>query len=481
MNTLTVKQRKILYAAIGGLMLVAIVLLGAPAARDQDFQSQLARRRAAYDLGEASLGDVDPTGASMNLVLLGMRGVAASVLGSLADEQMKKKNFVDMRATVESIVKLQPHFRSVWQFQAWNLGYNVSTEYDSVDDRYFWVKQGAKFMKRGVERNRNVPELYFDMGQFLGRKLGTADEKESFRKFFLVDPDVRRWQGGPDEDINPEAQDHYLVARGWYQQANEKLQREGVTQHIMDLALFIAYPYRSLMDYAEGMQQEGVQRNQTDRELTVEDRKQLYQDWSGKVRVAWENAAREWTAIYGRERIQTAGGGKVVLENDESGKATMAEIAEEEKVPLPIKMEWQENYRVLTRYPFWRQHAEVSALPALTESRFLFAEAKRLFKDEGNIEESRAALEKGLSLMEPIVKQHQVSEDYNVLLFDEQDLITDILKAQILWRSILERFLNVPVPSEYPLKQVWDNPQYAEKKAEFQEVFEVWASGARGG
>ena len=171
----------------------------------------------------------------MNLVLLGFRGVAASYLWQKAEHHKMTKNFAQLEDTVESIILLQPHFKSVWEFQSWNLTYNVSAECDAVEDRYRWVKRGAKFLIRGTERNHKVPELQFSAGQFFGTKLGLADERDVFREFFLVDPDEDIWEGGPDRDINPDAKDHYLVARDWYLKANSTLEQEGVEQHRMEL------------------------------------------------------------------------------------------------------------------------------------------------------------------------------------------------------------------------------------------------------
>jgi hypothetical protein len=195
MNQLTVQQRKIAYAIVAVLCFMPIILLGAPAGPEEGSGWLLARSRYHHELGEASLGNVDPTSATMNLVLLGLRGVAASVLWMQADHYKDTKNFNQLEDTVESIILLQPHFKSVWEFQAWNLAFNVSAECDDVADRYHWVKRGAKFLVRGTRRNEKVPELKFMMGTFFGQKIGRADEKEVFRRYFINDPDEERWKG----------------------------------------------------------------------------------------------------------------------------------------------------------------------------------------------------------------------------------------------------------------------------------------------
>ncbi len=153
MNNLTSQQRKIAYLVGMAVLLSPIIWLGMPSTGGDDKGGRLAELRQQYDLGESNLGDVDPASATMNLVLLGLRGVAANLLWMQLDEQKDTKNWAQMRATTESIIKLQPHYVDVWRFNAWNLAYNVSAEWDGVEDRYYWVKEGAKFLMRGSKRN----------------------------------------------------------------------------------------------------------------------------------------------------------------------------------------------------------------------------------------------------------------------------------------------------------------------------------------
>ncbi|HBN78298.1 MAG TPA: IRE (iron responsive element), partial [Planctomycetaceae bacterium] len=229
MNRISSQQRKLVYLIIIVLLLAPIVYFGAPGnGKDENSGGKLAQLRSKYDLGETSLGNVDPASATMNLVLLGLRGIASNMLWSQAVEQKSQKDWAGLRATVDSIVLLQPHFKQVWEFQGWNLAYNVSAEWDGVADRYEWVKEGAKFMMRGSDRNYKYPELYWESGRILGQKIGRADEKLFFRRYFLDDPN--REGGGPDPEVNPDGKDNYLAAKDWFEKANEVELQPGVSQ-----------------------------------------------------------------------------------------------------------------------------------------------------------------------------------------------------------------------------------------------------------
>ena len=86
MNSFTSRQRKLAYAIGIILLLGPIVYLGFPvqqsatAGAASSGLGKLGRLRQDYDLGEATLGEVDPSSSVMNLVLLGLRGPAASLL-----------------------------------------------------------------------------------------------------------------------------------------------------------------------------------------------------------------------------------------------------------------------------------------------------------------------------------------------------------------------------------------------------------------
>jgi hypothetical protein len=91
----------------------------------------------------------------------------------------------------------------VWQHSGWNLAWNVSAEWDAVEDRFYWVKEGEKFLKKVRLAIKNVAAIFFDIGRVLGQKIGTADEKLFYRAFFKSDPDKTRFNGGPDPEVNP--------------------------------------------------------------------------------------------------------------------------------------------------------------------------------------------------------------------------------------------------------------------------------------
>ena len=80
MNRLTSKQRKLLYVVCIVVLLLPVIWLGMPATGVKGSGGKLAQLAEDHELRESNLGNVDPTSATMNLVLLGLRGIAVDLL-----------------------------------------------------------------------------------------------------------------------------------------------------------------------------------------------------------------------------------------------------------------------------------------------------------------------------------------------------------------------------------------------------------------
>ncbi len=443
MNQLTTQQRKLVYMVGILVLLIPIGVLGMPATQRSaptepgNSGGTIARLRHNYKLGETTLGDVDPASATMNLVLLGMRGIAGSMLWMQADEQKRMKNWSELEQTVESIIKLQPRFLQVWKYQGWNLAFNVSAECDAVEDRFFWVKKGAKFLIRGTEQNEDAAELYHQTGEFFGKKIGRSDEHVQFRKFFKSDPDPR-WEGRADETINPDNRDNYLVAKDYYITANEKEELPGVEQHIMARSLFRSYPGRSQMDYAAALQSEG----EFD-EVSLE---------------AWRDGHQWWVEEYGRDTFDTPGGVIILGANEEDLQQLAADDPDHD---INDKREWLDRYRKMTNYPYWRDRSEVESQQATVEARRKLAEGRIKFF-EVDLRPARELLEQGLKELNEVFKKYP-----HLLQHDET--IEAVLKSQLMWQYVL-RLFGEPIPQDFPLRNVWD--EHPGIRADLEERFQ---------
>ena len=279
-------SRKITYLVLIAVLLFPISQLGAPATTDND-GGRLAQLRTEYDLGQSDLGDIDPASETIRLATLGLRGVAVSMLWTKANEYKKKEDWTNFSATLDQLAKLQPYFIKFWQYQAWNLTYNVSVELDDVRDRFYYVKRGIDFLKKGIKYNRDSPYLLAELGWFNGNKIGRADEHEEYRRLYKADDDFHK-----DSNRTREQRDNWLVSRDWYEQSVSAVDDKKKSLGQKNPTTFYANPGRSQINYAEAIEDEGT--------------------FGEKAKSAWATAGRMWRD-YGNRDLQSSQGFNIRL------------------------------------------------------------------------------------------------------------------------------------------------------------------------
>ena len=308
-------NRKVTYLILMAIALVPLYGLSAPAFLSENGERSaggwLTQLRDEYGLSQANLGEIDPASESMKLATLGMRGVAANLLWGKSNEYKKKEEWDNYRATLNQIAKLQPNFISVWKFQAWNLSYNVSVEFDNYEHRYHWVKKGIEFLMTGIRYNRNEPRLLWDLGWFFGHKFGRSDEYVQFRDKYRKDEDFHdsledhiNIEESRDYDQKP---DNWLTAHQWFKQAQDVVDLKEVPIRGQNPLVFHSDAAKALIRYADAIENEGI--------------------FDEKAMNAWINAANEWME-YGERSIPTSYGYSIRLNN---GELRNEDIKEAEK------------------------------------------------------------------------------------------------------------------------------------------------------
>ncbi|HQR43889.1 MAG TPA: hypothetical protein PLX97_14440, partial [Gemmatales bacterium] len=182
-----IRQRKIVY------VVAILALLGTAYAHKLLIVDKAAKQ---YDISETNLGKVDLGGSISRFVLSSFRGPLVCGLWWEVDELQQKHDFKQLELMLTALTKLQPHFKGPWKYQGWNLAYNVSVEFDRVEDKYFYISKGIRWLAQGEEINRlklydpdrpeelrtvGDPEMRSEIAQYLSGKMYYADEQLMFR------------------------------------------------------------------------------------------------------------------------------------------------------------------------------------------------------------------------------------------------------------------------------------------------------------
>jgi len=266
--------RKIVYLALIVGLLGPISFLSRPSTPDTPSRKGspgglLAWRRAQEGLTPTQFGEIDPAGETIRLATLGMRGIAANVLWMKCHEYKMKKDWTRLSATVRQLTRLEPNFIEVWEFQGWNLSYNVSVECDDYRDRYFWVIEGIRFLMDGIRYNQREPKLYRRVGWVISQKIGRADEYKQYRRMFKADDEFHNSLPYFAQDPT---RDNWLVGKRWFRKA-EQLVDEGARLRATAVVFRSDAPMCQ-MSYADAIEKEGT--------------------FGEKARRAWQQAAADW-------------------------------------------------------------------------------------------------------------------------------------------------------------------------------------------
>lgn len=339
--------RKVVYLVLIAALLAPLAWLSQPATLQRP-GGQLAQLRDRYGLGQANLGEIDPTSETLKLATLGMRGVATTILWDRVDEYKKNEDWTRMSATLEQLAHLQPNYVGVWIFQGWNLSFNVSAEWDDYRDRYFWVMQGIKFLQKGTQYNQNEPRLLHEIGYVTSEKIGHSDERVQFRRLFREDDDFHKHQWVKQRN-------NFLFGKEYFLEAQRVVDNLGVPPKGIGEVVFHMKPAMAQIKYAEALEQDGT--------------------FGEQARLAWQRGGAEWKD-YGLREFATASGQRYRLADLEMTETRLDEVIAELQALAPGLRERLQQQK-LARLPGEQRRAyETNPLARTDEEKRLAAAAE---------------------------------------------------------------------------------------------------------
>jgi len=399
--------------------------------------------RQSKDLGEATIGEIDTGSFMLKLALLGgARGVAANVLWTRAIDQQKVQEWDRLKATVDLITKLQPHFLAVWTFQSWNLAYNVSVEWDAPEDKYTWIKEGIKFVQKGVEKNRKSPDLIFDTASIYYHKLGFADEAIILRRLFRDDDD-EAFKTDPIESVV--RNDNFQLARGWFTRS-VRLVDSGLTRVSTELEAPVTYvdpppqrkgragdlAFRSMPAHAQTRYAAGLEKQSI---------VGVPATFGEVARNQWSIALNEWLE-FGRFRYLShneieRNGVRVhdpIFLDDATLPERYAKLNENEKY-------WTSRWADQMNYPYWKDRCLTEMEPQGVQARQLFYEGTKSYK-AADYPDAGKKFKEGLDLWDDLLKRHTVYRNEDLNKSDTGLIVLRYTKALAA--------LNEPIPDDMP-------------------------------
>ncbi|MCC7085405.1 MAG: hypothetical protein IT427_10400 [Pirellulales bacterium] len=504
--------RKIAYIVAIAVLIVPLYVLGRPASLDVNGAltkgGTLAQERDTHGLAQASLGEIDPASETAKLATLGLRGVAVVMLWNRAQHYQMVEDWMSLRAVLEQITRLQPNFFSIWDFQAHNLSYNISVEFDDYRDRFTWVMDGIEFLKKGLDYNQSDPRFPAKIGWFYGNKIGRADEKVQYRRLF------KKLQ----EEKGAKLTDNWLVSYEWYRNGQKlvdsgKRLRVYITGHpgasqtkpgerAPGPLLFHDSIPMALISYAENLEEDGVIGDQ--------------------AKTAWENAAASWDA-YKKRDLMTSYGYSVHLEDLEALRGQIESLGKKLEDLLPgeresifqekraklseaqraildkkpaertadesqigyafeqqTKVTWEEvalrapaeqraaareisaeiadleqkantidTYRDIVNFNYWNERCRVEPTDACIEARTLLRDAAKAYYPESDLVKSAELYEQAFKKWDEVLKISPILRTNSIMA---DDLVEEINK----YKKVLGQSTGADLPTDFVLQDLID-------------------------
>jgi len=148
------------------------------------------QRRQMRLISNEPLENAPPSLAFATVAMGAFRGLVVDILWIRADRLKEQGQFFDAKQLAEWITTLQPRFASVWEFQAWNMAYNISVAIPATepDQRWRWIKNGYELLRdQGIPLNPRSILLYRELARIFQHKIGgITDEAHKYYKLQLA-------------------------------------------------------------------------------------------------------------------------------------------------------------------------------------------------------------------------------------------------------------------------------------------------------
>ncbi|HUX00183.1 MAG: hypothetical protein WBD63_09325 [Phycisphaerae bacterium] len=219
------------------------------------------------------------------LVLGGFRGPYAVWLWMQAEEEKHQNAHFDLIDRYTRIAALQSEYPQMWAYHGWNLAWNISAQWHSLDRKYQWIRRATEFLQEGNRKNPHNAEIMAALGRIYGEKLGRSQEAEYYRARVRED----------------EGRSTFLIAYEWYDRARQTNDRYGTLGGSLSKAVIYSQACHNLSYYATELTAEAfttlkksLEPRQAGDDTAARDAFQRGLAELNDALGAWEWARREW-------------------------------------------------------------------------------------------------------------------------------------------------------------------------------------------
>ncbi len=177
---------------------------------------------------------------AVTLILGGFRGPYVVWLWVQAEQEKQANLHFDLIDRYTKIAALQSEYAEVWSDLGWNLAWNLSVQWHSLDRKYQWIRRAVEFLQEGNRKNPRNAEIMAALGRIYSEKLGRSEEASYYR------PRVRQDDG----------RSTFLIAYEWYDRARKANDRYGTLGGALSTAVIYSQACHNVSYYATELTQD---------------------------------------------------------------------------------------------------------------------------------------------------------------------------------------------------------------------------------
>ncbi|MFC1782113.1 hypothetical protein ACFL02_00840 [Planctomycetota bacterium] len=165
------------------LIFLGLVMMAGAASRIGTINKQ----RIKYNFDPTDPITDRETAAKLRLptvALFTFRSLLIDYLWIRAENLKDQGQYFDAMHLSRLICALQPNLPTVWDFQGWNMAFNLSVAMPNPPERWHWIEAGINLLREeGLAAVPRSPELYQSLGHIFATKIaGTTDDFHRYYK-----------------------------------------------------------------------------------------------------------------------------------------------------------------------------------------------------------------------------------------------------------------------------------------------------------
>ncbi len=119
------------------------------------------------------------------MALFTFRTLAINYLWIRADNLKNEGQFFDANYLARAICALQPNLDKVWDFQGWNMAYNISVELPTAPERWDWVRAGFELLRdQGLLHAPHSLQIHWSIAWIFQHKIGGITD--DFHRYYKL-------------------------------------------------------------------------------------------------------------------------------------------------------------------------------------------------------------------------------------------------------------------------------------------------------